>query len=350
MTQRTPVVVLGATGMVGQRMLTLLRGHPWFEVVALAASERSAGKLYRDACTWRLAGEPWAGFGDQQVHPCDPALLGALLNGRRGVALSALDTGPARELERPFAAAGFAVISNASAHRMDEDVPLLVPEINPDHLRLVDRQGLSGGLVTNPNCTAMPVVFALAPIHRAVGVEAAVVSSWQAVSGAGYPGESAWDLMDNVHPHSGNEEEKLAIEPQKILGSYVDGRIVPADFAVSARCVRVPVSDGHLVSVQVRTRSPLTPADAVALLESFEPGSTLPSSPHPVLVHRPMRDRPQPRMDRDEGGGMAITFGRVEVCPVMGLKLFSLAHNTVRGAAGAALQNAELWVSSGRLG
>lgn len=343
---RTPVVILGATGMVGQRMLALLAGHPWFEVAGLAASERSAGRPYREACAWRLGGEPWAGFGDRVVEPCDPRALA----GAPGIALSALDTAPAQELERAFAAAGWHVVSNASAHRMDEDVPLLVPELNADHLALVERQPGPGALVTNPNCTAIPTSFALAPILRTVGVEAVCVSSWQAVSGAGYPGESSWDMLDNVHPHSGNEEEKLAIEPQKILGRLDGGRIVPADFAVSARCVRVPVTDGHLVSLQIRTRDPLSPEDAVALLSSWDPGSDLPSSPHPVLVHRPMRDRPQPRLDRDTGRGMAITFGRVERCAVMGLKLFALAHNTVRGAAGAAIQNAELLVRARRLG
>ena len=346
--KRVPVAVLGATGMVGQRVLTLLRDHEWLSVAALAASERSAGKAYRDATAWRLPGDPWAGFGDEVVERCDPATLTARA-GRPGIAISALDTGPARELERPFAAAGWQVVSNAGAHRMDDDVPLLIPEINPDHLEIVDRQGLSGALITNPNCTAMPTTIALAPIHRAVGVEAVVVSSWQAVSGAGYPGESAWDMADNVHPHPGNEEEKLALEPQKILGEVQGDRIVPAEFAVSARCVRVPVSDGHLVSLAVRTRDPLSPSDAVDLLSSFAPDASLPSAPRPLLVHRPMRDRPQPRLDRDTGAGMAVTFGRVEACPVMGLKLYALAHNTLRGAAGAAVLNAEMLVRAGRV-
>jgi aspartate-semialdehyde dehydrogenase len=342
-----PVVVLGATGMVGQRMLSLLRGHPELELRAIAASERSAGKLYREACAWRLPGEPWAGFGDMEVLPCDAqTLLSAV--GKGAIALSALDSGPAKEMERPFAQAGFHVVSNASTHRMDEDVPLLVPEINADHLALLDGQGMEGSLVTNPNCTSMPVVLALAPIHRAVGVEAVCVSSWQAISGAGYPGEPAWDLADNVKPHPGNEEDKLAQEPARILGTLQGGRVRPAPFAISARCVRVPVTDGHLVSLQIRTRDPLSPEDAIELMSHWDPGLDLPMSPRPLLVHRPMRDRPQPRLDRDTGQGLAVTFGRVERCPVMGLKLFALSHNTVRGAAGAALQNAELLVRSGR--
>lgn len=347
-----PVVVLGATGMVGQRMLSLLRGHPTFEVKALAASERSAGKTYREACAWRLPGEPWAGFGDMPVLSCDLTTLDAAMprSASRGViALSALDTTPALELERPLAAMGFHVVSNASAHRMDEDVPLLVPEINHEHLGLLDLQGLAGSLVANPNCTAMPVVLPLTPLHRAFGVDAVCVSSWQAISGAGYPGESAWDLADNVRPHPGNEEEKLSKEPQRILGTLSGGRVVPADFAVSARCVRVPVTDGHLVSLQVRTKIPVSPEDVVALLSSWDPGIETKMTPRPVLVYRSMRDRPQPRLDRDTGAGMAVTFGRVERCPVMGIKLFALAHNTLRGAAGAALQNAELLVYTGRV-
>ena len=345
--ERVRVVVLGATGMVGQRFVALLRDHSWFQIGALAASERSAGRRYRDAAAWRLPGEPWAGAGDLEVHACDPARLAEVVGGP-GIALSALDSAAARAHERAFASAGWHVVSNASAHRMDDDVPLLVPEINADHADLLGRQGTRGSLTTNPNCTAMPIVLPLAPIHRAVGVEAVCISSWQAVSGAGYPGESAWDMGDNVHPHPGDEEAKLEVEPQKILGTLRGGRIAPAEFTSSARCVRVPVTDGHLVSIQVKTRDPLSPSDAVALLETWDGGRLdLPSAPHPVLVHRPMRDRPQPRLDRDTGEGMAVTFGRVERCPVMGLKLFALAHNTLRGAAGAALLNAELLVARG---
>lgn len=348
MQRSVPVVVLGATGMVGQRMVQLLADHPFLRVVALAASERSAGRRYDEACAWRLPGEPHAGLGAMAVSPCDPAALAAAV-GPGALALSALDTAPARELERAFVAAGFHVVSNASAHRADDDVPLVVPEINADHLGLL---GPGPGLVTNPNCTAMPLVLTLAPLHRAVGVEVVTVASYQAVSGAGYPGESAWDVLDNVHPHAGNEEDKLSSEPRKILGRLRGGRVEPADFEVSARCVRVPVTDGHLVAVHVKPRSPIAPDDVVALLSSWEPAGPaagLPRTPRPVLVHRAGRDRPQPRLDRDAGGGMAVTFGRVERCPVLGLKWFALAHNTVRGAAGAAIQNAELLVRTGRV-
>jgi aspartate-semialdehyde dehydrogenase len=343
-----PVAVLGATGMVGQRAVALLRDHPFLKVVALAASERSSGRKYREACAWHLEGEPYAGLGELPVDPCDPSALIARC-GRAGIALSGLDTAAAAELERPFAAAGWAVVSNASSHRMDADVPLLFPEFNADHLALIHRQPGPGFIVTNPNCTSMPVVGALGPIHRAVGVEAVCVASWQAVSGAGYPGESAWDILGNVRPHPGNEEEKLAIEPKKMLGTVGPDGIVLADFELSARCVRVPVTDGHLVSLQIKTRSPLSPDDAIRLLSEFDGGLDLPSAPRPLLRYHTSRDRPQPRFDADAGRGMAVTFGRVERCPVMGLKLFALAHNTVRGAAGAAILNAELLVSEGRV-
>lgn len=339
--ERKGVIVLGATGMVGQRLVSLLADHPWFEVAALAASERSAGKRYAEACAWRLPGEPWAGLGDVEVLPCEPEAVAKTVDAG-AIALSALDTAPAKTIEVAFAEAGFAVVSNASAYRMDPRVPLVIPEINADHLALLDTQPWAGALVTNPNCTAMPVAMALAPLHRAFGVEALTVASYQAVSGAGYPGESAWDMADNVHPHPGNEEDKLTQEPQRILGGLVDGAVVPAEFVVSARCVRVPTSDGHLVGMHVRTTTPCSPEEAIEVLEAFDPGLELPTAPRPVLVHRPFRDRPQPRLDRDNGGGMAATFGRVERCPVMGLKLYALAHNTLRGAAGAALLNAEL--------
>lgn len=338
---RIPVVVLGATGMVGQRMLEILKGHPWFEVKALAASSRSAGRRYADACAWRLPGESWAGYGDMPVLPCDPETIAAQV-GPGAFALSALDTEPAREVERPFAAAGFRVVSNASAHRMDADVPLIIPEVNGDHLGLVAAQGLAGGLVTNPNCTSIPVVFALAPM-RDLGIEAVTVASYQAVSGAGYPGESAWDMLGNVHPHAGNEEAKLAEEPRKMLGRLEGGRVIEADFELSARCVRVPVVDGHLVAVHVKTRTPVSPEELIARYQAWDPGLDLPSAPRPVIQLTDRRDRPSPRFDADAGGGMAITIGRVERCPIFGIKLFALAHNTVRGAAGAAILNAEQW-------
>jgi aspartate-semialdehyde dehydrogenase len=345
---RRPVVILGATGMVGQRAIQLLADHPWFRVGPLAASDRSAGKRYAEACRWVLPGEPWAGLGDEIVLPCDPAALTDALGGP-GLALSALPTDSAREVEPALAAAGWAVVSNASAFRADPRVPLLIPEINADHVELVRRQPWAGALVTNPNCTSTPLTMALAPLHRAVGVTAVCAASYQAVSGAGYPGESAWDLLGNVRPHPGDEEAKMAIEPQKMLGTLGADGVVHADFPLSARCVRVPVVDGHLVAAQIRTARPIDPDEARALLAGFDPGLDLPSAPRRPIVLDDRRDRPQPRLDADAGAGMAVTVGRVERCEVMGLKLFCLGHNTVRGAAGAAILNAELMHARGLL-
>ncbi|MFT6817530.1 MAG: aspartate-semialdehyde dehydrogenase [Myxococcota bacterium] len=341
---KTPVVLLGATGMVGQRMAQLLRGHPSLRVVALAASERSAGKRYADACRWHLPGERYAGLGDVRVIPCEAdAVFSAV--GAGAIALSALPSGAARAIERPLAARGVHVVSNASAHRMDRDVPLIIPEVNADHLALCDVQPESGMLLTNPNCTSMPAVIALAPIMRHAGLEAVCLSSYQAVSGAGYPGESAWDMIGNVHPHGGDEEEKVAEEPVKILGSLHGDHVKNAEFAISARCVRVAVADGHLVALQFKTRDSLSPADCAELLRTFDPGLKLAGVPRPLIHVAGERDRPSPKFDAHAGNGMAVTVGRIEACPVMGLKLFALCHNTVRGAAGAAILNAELVLS-----
>jgi aspartate-semialdehyde dehydrogenase len=340
-TARLPVAVLGATGMVGQRMIEQLRDHPWIELAAVAASSRSAGRSYGEATTWRLPGSMPPEVAAMPVRVCAPD---AMPPGVR-VVLSALDADAAREIEGAFRAAGFGVITNASAFRADPDVPLVVPEVNPEHLSLLDGQG-PGFILANPNCCAVPLAIALAPLHERWGVEAAVVATWQAVSGAGYPGESAWDMVGNVHPHAGNEEQKLNIEPQKLLGAPG----APADFPVSARCVRVPVADGHLLSVNLRLRgAPPLEAVRAALLGFTGRCPPLPSSPTPLIVHQPGRDRPSPRFDAGAGGGMAITVGRVEACPVMGVKFFVLGHNTVRGAAGAAVANLELLLRLGRL-
>lgn len=335
---RTPVAILGATGMVGQRLVQLLIDHDWFEIGALCASERSAGKRYGDACTWRLEGdEPPAWVFDLPVRPTDPASCGGM-----SVALSALPGSTAKTAEPAFRAAGFAVVSNASSFRMDPDVPLVIPEVNPNDLSYLDRQPGDGFILTNPNCCAIPVAMALAPLHALWPIQAVCISSWQAVSGAGYPGESAWDMVGNVHPHPGNEEEKLTEEPQKILG---------ADFLSSARCVRVPVADGHLMSVQARLAGdPSVDEVARAFREFRSRAPELPSSPTPLIHVLERRDRPQPRLDAMRGGGMAVTVGRVEACPVMGVKFYCLAHNTFRGAAGAAILNLELLKATGRLG
>jgi aspartate-semialdehyde dehydrogenase len=332
---RLPVLVLGATGMVGQRIVQRLAGHPRLRVAAVAASERSAGRAYSEACTWRLPGPPFGEAADLPVLPCDPDAVPTHLK----VALSALDRGPALAIEDAFRHAGWAVVSNAGAWRTDPLVPLVIPEVNAEHLHLVTRQPSPGYIVTNPNCGAIPLSLVLAPLHRRFGIEAVVTSTWQAVSGAGYPGESAWDMVGNVHPHTAGEEHKLQTEPLKILGSAEE----PATFPISARCVRVPVADGHLVSAQIRLAGDPSPSEVVETLRAFEPAiPAIPSSPRPLFHFSATRDRPSPRFDADNGDGMAVTVGNVEACPVMGVKLFCLAHNTIRGAAGAAIANVEL--------
>jgi aspartate-semialdehyde dehydrogenase len=332
---RIPVVVLGATGMVGQRMVERLARHPVFEVGALCASSRSEGRPYRESAAWRLASEPHGGVGDMKVLPCDPRRVPPGIR----AALSGLDAAAALDIEGEFRAAGFAVVSNASAYRRSPDVPLVIPEVNADHLRLVRRQPGPGYIVTNPNCSSIPLTLVLAPLHRSFGVEAVVASTWQAVSGAGYPGESAWDMVGNVHPHAGDEESKMASEPLKMLGSME----APATIPISARCVRVPVADGHLVSAQIRLRGNPGVDEVIGAIRAFDPKiPEIPSSPRPLFRFTERRDRPSPRFDADAGDGMAVTIGRVEPCAVMGVKLFCLAHNTIRGAAGAALADLEL--------
>jgi aspartate-semialdehyde dehydrogenase len=335
--QRKPVAILGATGMVGQRMLQLLAGHPWFELVYIAASSRSAGKPFKEASVWRLPGDPPAELAGMVVGECSPSSL------PEGVRLvfSALDSKAAGPIEARFAEAGCYVISNAGNHRMDPSIPLVIPEVNPGHLELLEGRP---GIVTNPNCCAIPLALSLAPLHERWGVEAVCVSTYQAVSGAGYPGESAWDMVANVHPHSVKEETKLSQEPRKILGSSRK----PASLPISARCVRVPTADGHLLAVQARlSSSPPLEEVRQCMAEWRGNAPQLPSSPTPLLRFVEGRDRPSPRFDSMAGGGMALSIGRLESCEVMGIKYFVLGHNTIRGAAGAALANAELLCHSG---
>jgi aspartate-semialdehyde dehydrogenase len=322
--------------MVGQRLVQRLHNHTQFEIAFLGASERSAGKKYEDASVGRL--ESSNPLPQMYVHRCDPKLY------PKDVPLlfSALDSVPAKHIEAEAKASGRYVVSNASAYRMDEKVPLIIPEVNPDHLSLLEGKP---GIITNPNCCAIPLALSLAPL-QSLGIKAVCVSTYQAVSGAGYPGESAWDMIGNVHPHAGNEEEKLAIEPQKILGSTT----LPAQFPISARCVRVPTADGHLLGVQVLLDTPITPQEAKNLFSEYSPPfPSLPSSPTPLFVLHTRRDRPAPRFDTMAGDGMAISIGRIESCAVLTLKYFVLAHNTIRGAAGAAIANAELLLASNLL-
>src|SRR5262245_60326329 len=342
---RIPVAVLGATGAVGQRFVALLDGHPWFRVAALCASDRSAGKRYAEAARWHLDRPmpDWA--RGMVVGDCAP-------NGSARVAFSGLDAEVAGGIEEAFAAAGTAVVSNARNHRLEADVPLLVPEVNHDHLALVEKQKRrfprGGFIVTNPNCSTVGLVMALAPLHAAFEVEEVVAATLQAVSGAGYPGVASLDILGNVIPYIGGEEEKIEAESRKILGRAG----APAGFGVSAHCHRVPVADGHTVAVSLRTRVKASPEEALRALREFRSplrDLALPSLPEHPLEVRDEPDRPQPRHDALAGGGMSVTVGRVRRCPILGLKLVALVHNTIRGAAGAALLNAELLKARGLL-
>jgi aspartate-semialdehyde dehydrogenase len=337
--------VLGATGAVGQRLVQLLAGHPWFEVAELAASDRSAGRPYMEACAWRLTEAPPGDVARLTVQTCEGPFRSRLL-------FSGLDSSVAGEVESALAARGHAVVSNARNHRMDPDVPLLIPEVNPDHLEaLAGRRG--GYIVTNPNCSVVGLAMALAPLERAFGIESAVVVTLQALSGAGYPGVASLDIADNVIPYiAGGEEEKIESEPLKILGRFEAGRFRPAEFALSASVHRVDVSDGHTQSVFVRLRRPAEPGEAAEALAGFrgEPQERgLPSAPQRPIHVLAEVNRPQPRLDRDRERGMAVSVGRVRADPVLGLKLELLVHNTIRGAAGAALLNAELLSARGLL-
>jgi aspartate-semialdehyde dehydrogenase len=351
--RRIPVTVLGATGLVGQRILTLLADHPWFEVAGIAASERNAGARYGDVVRWRVESEPPTSILDLRL--ASPAPRDGL-SGR--VAFSALPASEAEEIEPRFAAGGALVFSNASAYRMAPDVPLIVPEINPDHLAALPAQrhgrGWPGAIVTNPNCSTIGLTLALAPLRR-FGLRRVLVTTLQAASGAGYPGVASLDLLDNVIPYIGGEEEKLEIETRKILGGWADGAFQPLDTQaprISAQCTRVAVRDGHLETVSVEFAERVDPDDILAAWASFagEPQQrSLPTAPAEVIVYREEHDRPQPLRDRLAGGGMTVTVGRLRRCDVLDYKFVCLSHNTIRGAAGAAVLNAELAYARGLL-
>ena len=346
---RIPVGVLGATGAVGQRFVQLLAAHPWFEVTELVASDRSAGKPYREAARWRLPGDIPAGVADRMVVALGKPLDSKLL-------FSGLDSSVAGEAEEELAAGGHAVISNSRNHRQDPDVPLLIPEVNSDHLGAVEaqRRRTGGGyIVTNPNCVVVGLAMVLAPLHRAFGVESAAVATLQALSGAGYPGVPSFDLTDNVLPYiGGGEEEKIETEPLKILGGW-NGRVFePAALPISASVHRVGVVDGHLMTLFLHLKRKASPDDAKAALAGFrgEPQErALPSAPRQPIHVLEAPDRPQPRLDREREGGMAVSVGRVREDRTFDLRLVALAHNTIRGAAGAAILNAEMLHARGFL-
>jgi len=347
--RRKGVAVLGATGTVGQRFIQLLEGHPWFEVAEVMASDQSAGKPYADAVgsRWKLSTRiPDAVTRLKVKGPGDPL--------RSPILFSALDASVAGELEERYARAGHLVSSNARNHRMDPLVPLVIPEINRDHLALLDRQAYTngGGLVTNPNCSVIVIALALAPLHSAFGVEATIATTFQAASGAGYPGVPSLDILGNVVPFiPGGEEQKIEVEALKILGRLGSKGIEPASIAVSAQCHRVPAVDGHLVAISVRLGRRASARQILEAWREFRPLARLdlPSAPADPIEARTEDDRPQPRLDADRAGGMGVTVGRLRKCSMLDWKFEALGHNTIRGAAGAAILNAEILARAGRV-
>ncbi|MDE3104238.1 MAG: aspartate-semialdehyde dehydrogenase [Acidobacteriota bacterium] len=354
--ERRKVGILGATGMVGQRFIQLLSNHPWFEIAWLAASDRSAGKTYADACRWKLDTPLPEKIGQMVLQPNVPEGSAVPVP---TIIFAALDADVARELEPKFAAVGCAVISNSSAFRMVADVPLVVPEVNADHLALIDQQSWrkqSGGyIVTNPNCSAIGLVLALKPLEERFGIESMFVSTMQAISGAGYPGVPSLDILGNVVPFIKNEEEKMQEEVGKLLGRLEGNHVAMLDAKVSAHCNRVPVEDGHTECVSIKLRTKATREEILAAWQEFAPlrqfvvDKHLPTAPDQPVEYDASVDRPQPRLDRMRGRGMAATVGRLRECSLLDWKFVVLSHNTIRGAAGAAVLNAEVLALLGKL-
>jgi aspartate-semialdehyde dehydrogenase len=343
------VGILGGTGMVGQHFIRFLQGHPWFNLTWLGASDRSAGKQLKDATSWRLDGDIPSTAAGIVVSEAKPS------TGVPRLLFSAMDASVATEIERDFALAGHIVVSNSRNHRMEPDVPLVVPEVNPGHLALLHGQqrtrGWKGMIVTNPNCSTIVLTMALAPLTQ-FGIQKVIVATLQAVSGAGYPGVASMDIIANVVPFIGSEEEKMQQETQKILGSLSNGAIVPLPARVSAHCNRVPSIDGHVITTSIEFSKKPSVADVQAAIENFQSvpqQRKLPSAPLKPLVYLPQADRPQPRRDAMRENGMAVTIGRIRECAALDIKLVACGHNTIRGAAGAAVLNAELMASEGFL-
>ena len=348
METKIPVGILGATGMVGQHFVKFLQDHPWFELAWVGASDRSSGKAYRDATSWRLDGAMPENVAPMQVQDCRPGNAPRLV-------FSATDASVATEIEQAFASAGHVVVSNSRNHRMESDVPLLIPEINPDHLKIIPlqqrRRGWNGMIVTNTNCSTMVLAMALAPLKK-FGITTVVATTMQAISGAGYPGVASMDINANVIPYIGGEEEKMQQETQKILGDFTGDAIRSLSTKVSAHCNRVPVVDGHMVAASFALeRKPALAEviDALTVFTSVPQQRKLPSAPEQPITYMPQQDRPQPRRDAGRFHGMGTFVGRVRECPALGFKFIALQHNTIRGAAGAAVLNAELMYSEGLL-
>ena len=349
MDERIPVGVLGGTGMVGQQFVKFLQNHPWFDLTWVGASDRSAGKVYREATSWRLDGSMPAKAAGLTVSDSKPG------DGVPRLMFSAMDASVATEIERAFAEAGHVVVSNSRNHRMEPDVPLLVPEVNPDHLKIIPQQqrrrGWKGQIATNPNCSTIVLTMALGPL-RQFGITRVVTTTMQAISGAGYPGVASMDINANVIPFIGNEEEKMQQETQKILGDVTPEGFRPLAAKVSAHCNRVPVVDGHTITVSVEFSIKPTEADILEAISNFRSvpqERNLPSAPPQPVIYMEEKDRPQPRRDVEREKGMAVFVGRLRPCPVFDYKFIAMGHNTIRGAAGAAVLNAELMYSEGLL-
>ena len=350
MSQKIPVGILGATGTVGQRFIQLLEVHPWFEVAWLGASDRSAGKLYAEASKWRLSTPLPERIAGMTVFPATP-------DSAPKVIFAALDSAAAKEIEPRFASAGHAVVTNSSALRMVADVPLVIPEVNGDHLPLLKTQKwfkeAGGFAVTNPNCSTIGLVMALAPLHGRFGVEKVFVSTMQAVSGAGYPGVPSLDILGNVIPYIASEEQKMEEESCKLLGSLNGAAVVPAAITLSAHCNRVPVEDGHMESVSIKLHKPATAEEIITAWNEFRclpQKLKLPSAPEQPVIYDPTPDRPQPRLDVNRGRGMVAIVGRLRPCNLFDWKFTVFSHNTIRGAAGAAILNGELLKAQGYIG
>jgi aspartate-semialdehyde dehydrogenase len=361
MTSKIPVGILGATGTVGQRFIQLLHEHPWFEITWLAASDRSAGKLYPEAAKWNLATPIPARIAAMKVSAAAPD------SSTPKLVFAALDATAAQQIEPAFAEAGHAVVSNSSAFRMAEDVPLIIPEVNGDHVSLIKTQKWykknGGFMVTNPNCSAIGLVLALAPLHRRFGVDKIFVATMQAISGAGYPGVPSMDILGNVIPYIAKEEDKMEAETRKLLGSLKEGslkegslngsHVADADLTLSAHCNRVAVEDGHTESVSLKLRKPAKAEEIIEAWNEFRclpQKLKLPTAPEQPVIYESAPDRPQPRLDRDRGRGMSAVCGRLRPCNIFDWKFTVLSHNTIRGAAGAAVLNGELLKAQGYLG
>jgi aspartate-semialdehyde dehydrogenase len=351
MNKKIPVGILGATGTVGQRFIQLLDEHPWFEITWLAASDRSAGKAYAEAAKWNLATPIPSRIAAMKVSTAAPD------GGTPKLVFAALDAAAAQQIEPAFAEAGHAVVSNSSAFRMAEDVPLVIPEVNGDHVALIKTQkwykNNGGFMVTNPNCSAIGLVLALAPLHRRFGIDKIFVATMQAISGAGYPGVPSMDILGNVIPYIAKEEDKMEAESRKLLGALNGSSVLPADLALSAHCNRVAVEDGHTESVSLKLRQPAQADEIIAAWSEFRclpQKLKLPTAPEQPVIYESAPDRPQPRLDRDRGRGMSSVVGRLRPCNIFDWKFTVLSHNTIRGAAGAAVLNGELLKAQGYLG